>query len=153
MKRFVNVYLLIKVGLSDLQWRIYYEKVHPKTGEKDAVGTIRNFQAVMLLLAVITGLPATSRILFRTLRTKTLRTLGELFEQMDVKKKNDKWYILGSPADEISIKRKMVERGLTDILPKTEITDLNLEVNKYNMEIELLQFTKWLDREKEIGLR
>lgn len=47
----------------------------------------------------------------------------------------------------------MVERGLTDILPKTEITDLNLEVNKYNMEIELLQFTKWLDREKEIGLR
>ncbi|HRG73232.1 MAG TPA: P-loop NTPase fold protein [Leptospiraceae bacterium] len=148
LKRFVNVYLLIKVGLSDLQWRIYYEKVHPKTGEKDAVGTIRNFQAVMFLLAVITGLPATSRILFRTLRTKTLRTLGELFEQMDVKKKDDKWYILGSPADEISIKRKMVERGLTDILPKTEITDLNLEVNKYNMEIELLQFTKWLDREK-----
>ena len=148
LKRFVNVYLLIKVGLSDLQWRIYYEKVHPKTGEKDAVGTIRNFQAVMLLLAVITGLPATSRILFRTLRTKTLRTLGELFEQIDVKKRDDKWYILGSPADEISIKRKMVERGLTDILPKKEISDLNLEVNKYNMEIELLQFTKWLDREK-----
>ncbi len=148
LKRFVNVYLLIKVGLSDLQWRIYYEKVHPKTGEKDAVGTIRNFQAVMFLLAVITGLPATSRILFRTLRTKTLRTLGELFEQMDVRKKNDKWYILGSPADEISIKKKIVDHGLTDVMPKQEVADLNLEINKYNMEMELLQFTKWLDREK-----
>ena len=65
----------------------------------------------MFLLAVITGLPATSRILFRTLRTKTLKTLGELFEQIDVIKKDDKWFILGSPADEISIKKKLVERG------------------------------------------
>lgn len=148
LKRFVNVYLLIKVGLSDLQWRIYFEKVHPKTGEKDAIGTIRNYQAVMFLLAVITGLPATSRILFRTLRTKTLKTLGELFEQIDVIKKDDKWFILGSPADEISIKKKLVERGLTDIMPKQEVADLNIEINKYNMELELLQFTKWLDREK-----
>lgn len=148
LKRFVNVYLLIKVGLSDLQWRIYFEKVHPKTGEKDALGTIRNYQAVMFLLAVITGLPATSRILFRTLRTKTLKTLGELFEQIDVIKKEDKWFILGSPADEISIKKKLVERGLTDIMPKQEVADLNIEINKYNMELELLQFTKWLDREK-----
>ncbi|HNE09007.1 MAG TPA: P-loop NTPase fold protein [Leptospiraceae bacterium] len=148
LKRFVNVYLLIKVGLSDLQWRIYYEKVHPKTGEKDAVGTIRNFQAVMLLLGIITGLPATSRILFRTLRTKTLRTLGELFEQIDVRKKDDKWYILGTPAEEISIKKKLVDRGLTAVTQNTDSKPINVEVNRYNMEIELLQFTKWLDREK-----
>lgn len=148
LKRFVNVYLLIKVGLSDLQWRIYYEKVHPKTGEKDAVGTIRNYQAVMLLLGIITGLPATSRILFRTLRTKTLKTLGELFEQIDVRKKEDKWYILGIPAEEISIKKKLVDRGLTAVSQNADPKALNLEINRYNMEIELLQFTKWLDREK-----
>jgi hypothetical protein len=32
LKRFVNVYLLVKVELSDLQWQIYFEKIHPKTG-------------------------------------------------------------------------------------------------------------------------
>ena len=33
-------------------------------------------------------------------------------------------------------------------MPKQEVSDLNIEINKYNMELELLQFTKWLDREK-----
>ncbi|MBK8394122.1 MAG: protein kinase [Leptospiraceae bacterium] len=145
LKRFVNVYLLIKVGLSDLQWRIYYEKVHPKTGLKDARGTIRNYQSVMFLLAVITGLPATSRIFFRTLRTKTLQTLGELFEQIDVRKVNNVWYILGVPADELSIKKKILEKGLP---LETKKAESNSDINKYNMEMELLQFTKWLDREK-----
>ncbi|HNK57134.1 MAG TPA: hypothetical protein PLL86_13020, partial [Leptospiraceae bacterium] len=30
----------------------------------------------------------------------------------------------------------------------TDSKPINVEVNRYNMEIELLQFTKWLDREK-----
>jgi len=148
LKRFVNVYLLIKVGLSDLQWRIYYEKVNPKTGEKDSIGTIRNYQAVMFLLGVITGLPATSRIFFRTLRTKTLKNLGELFLQIDVRKVENKWYILGMPADEISIRKKLVDKGLTDITHNQDTLELSQDINKYNMEVELLQFTKWLDREK-----
>ena len=134
LKRFVNVYLLIKVGLSDLQWKIYYEKVNPKPGEKDAIGTIRNYQAVMFLLGVITGLPATSRIFFRTLRTKTLKNLGELFEQIDVRKIENKWYILGNPADEISIKKKLVDKGLTDIMHNQDNLELSPDINKYNME-------------------
>lgn len=148
LKRFVNVYLLIKVGLSDLQWMIYYEKVHPFTGEKDGAGSIRNYQAVMFLLAVITGLPATSRVFFRTLRTRTLKTLGELFNEIDVKKVDGKWFIIGTPAEELSIRRKIAERDLPELNNQKPAVLTSNDINKYYMQMELLQFTKWLDREK-----
>ena len=65
-----------------------------------------------------------------------------------MRKIENKWYILGNPADEISIKKKLVDKGLTDIMHNQDNLELSPDINKYNMEVELLQFTKWLDREK-----
>jgi hypothetical protein len=141
LKRFVNVYLLVKVGLSDLQWQIYFEKIHPKTGLKEEKGIVRNYQTVMILLAVITGLPSTSRIFFKALRTKSLRTLNDLLEAIDVKRINGKWFLFGVSSDEITIIKRAVK---TEEFSDKEING-NIEINRFNMQVELLQFTKWMD--------
>jgi serine/threonine protein kinase len=141
LKRFVNVYLLVKVGLSDLQWQIYYEKIHPRTGNKEELGIVRNYQVVMLLLAVITGLPSTSRMFFKALRTKTLKTLNDLLEAINVKKVDGKWFLFGISSDEISVIKTKIDN---EVVQEKEL-DRDFEVHKFNMQVELLQLTKWLD--------
>ncbi|MDX1961281.1 MAG: P-loop NTPase fold protein [Leptospiraceae bacterium] len=141
LKRFVNVYLLVKVGLSDLQWQIYFEKIHPKTGLKEEAGIVRNYQTVMILLAVITGLPSTSRIFFKALRTKSLMTLNDLLNAIDVKKVDGKWFLFGVSSDEITIIKRQVKNE--EFLDKASTG--SFEINRFNMQVELLQFTKWLD--------
>ncbi len=57
LKRFINVYQLIKAGLSPQEQRFFLRRV----------AALSDFQAVLFVLAVDTGLPEISPIFFRTL--------------------------------------------------------------------------------------
>ncbi|MCB1175939.1 MAG: hypothetical protein KDK36_00015, partial [Leptospiraceae bacterium] len=139
LKRFVNVYLLVKVGLSELQWQIYFDKIHPKNGLKDEKNILRNFQSVMFLLAVITGMPSTSRIFFKSLRSKTNNTIYELLDSINVKRKPDgTWTIFGETMDSITSTKKASEQKQID-------DEENNEIHNLNMQIEIMQFLKWLE--------
>ncbi|MEM7183268.1 MAG: hypothetical protein AAF518_20315 [Spirochaetota bacterium] len=154
MKRFVNVYRLIKVGMSELQWEVYYTQTAPR--KEILAWKFRNFEVVMFLLAVITGLPTISKLFFQTFRLaqENLRTLEDILAKINVIYKNE-WYIFDEPASSLprSIKISMqAERQRLQgnlVVPDDAEEDIlfgqNPNVVLNNMQIEFLNFTRWLD--------
>lgn len=144
LKRFVNSYRLIKVGLNELQWSIYFTDIHPKTGQKNTKGTVQNYQAVMFLLALITGMPSASRLFFRTLRAQSVADIRELLNRIDVKKdEEDGWKIFGVYANKLTLE-KQIEQENVGLKDENSI-NVDSEIQLYNMQLELRQFTNWLD--------
>lgn len=73
LKRFVNVYRLVKAGLSPYQRRVF---TSPGTGMGD-------YRAVLFLLAVDTGAPRAAAPLLRVLHASPPPALRELIDQVD----------------------------------------------------------------------
>jgi len=67
LKRFVNVYRLVRVGLSPWERQLFIT---------DAYG-VPDYKAVQILLAVDTGAPAITKVFFNTMRDLTLGRLTE----------------------------------------------------------------------------
>ena len=143
LKRFVNSYRLIKVGLTELQWSVYFTDIHPKTGRRGLQGTVQNYQAVMFLLALITGMPSASRLFFRTLRTQTVGSMIELLNKIDVTKEDNDWKIFGIPAKQLTQKKQVDKKASP--LNENSTTNVDSEIQLYNMQLELRQFINWLD--------
>ena len=155
MKRFVNVYRLIKVGMSQFQWEVYYTKEAPR--KDSSRWQLRNFEIVMFLLAVITGLPTISKLFFQTFRLPqtSMKTLEDVLAKVNVVYKNAEWYIFDEPASALprSIKISMqAERQRLQgnlVIPENIEEDIlfgqNPNIVLNNMQIEFLNFTRWLD--------
>ncbi|MEM7028161.1 MAG: P-loop NTPase fold protein, partial [Chloroflexota bacterium] len=71
IKRFINVYRLIKVGLDDQQHHTFFDEKDPG---------ISNSQVVMFLLAILTGIPSLSKVFFETIYDQVEKGDGEASE-------------------------------------------------------------------------
>ncbi|MCB1159167.1 MAG: hypothetical protein KDK45_16825 [Leptospiraceae bacterium] len=135
LKRFVNIYRLIKVGLSKLQWEVYFLDINPVTGYSGREGTVRNFEVVMFLLAVITGLPYTSRVFFRTLKLSEKDNLKDLLEKIGVIKTEKSWDILGVKREEVLFSGNKITNS-----PGNKNPDF------LSLQAEFIHLTSWLDK-------
>ncbi len=149
LKRFVNVYRLIKVGMNDEQWKVYYKKEKPNSNYQ---WSLKNFEVVMFLLSIITGMPGTSRMIFQNFRIKKEKhlTLQDILEKIGVvyNDSENQWYIFKDPASELPITHtlNLLKENTTVTQFQKEYTD-NIII--YHMQMEFLNFTKWLSNWKD----
>ncbi|MCB1179060.1 MAG: hypothetical protein KDK36_15855, partial [Leptospiraceae bacterium] len=66
IKRYVNVFKIIRVSLEDSKWNVYY--YNSPSFEKKNIWNMENFKIVMFLQALITGSPSLSPLFFQELR-------------------------------------------------------------------------------------
>lgn len=161
MKRFVNVYRLIKVGMNDAQWHVYYSYFSPS--DNNQKWSFRNFEIVMFLLAIITGLPTISRLFFQTFRLNQgdLHSLQDVLARINIIYKEE-WYIFDEPAStlprSISISFKNENQtsnpgpnqpsGFTEQI----ISGQNPNIVLNNMQLEFLNFCHWLENWQDVNI-
>jgi hypothetical protein len=152
LKRFVNVYRLIKVGMNDEQWNVYYKKEKPNSNH---LWSFKNFEVVMFLLSIITGMPGTSRMIFQNFRIKKEKhlTLQDVLEKIGVVFNHDEnqWYIFKDPVSELPI-----THTLNFLKENTTVSEFQKEyidnIIIYHMQMEFLNFTKWLSNWKDVQI-
>jgi len=82
LKRFINVYRLLKAGLDSTELDAFMA----------GKGSVSRYRAILLLLAVVTGMPSISQLFFRTLREgpadgegRAPGTLGEFAKVLETR--------------------------------------------------------------------
>lgn len=135
--------------MNDEQWNVYYKKEKP-----DGIGdwSFKNFEVVMFLLAVVTGMPNTSRMLYQNFRVRKqgLRTFEDVLKRINIvyKKDEDEWYIFEEPSANFPKTNVLhTKKKDEDLSSKVEHEIQGEKVNNiilYNMQMEFLNFIKWL---------
>lgn len=147
LKRFVNVYRLIKVGMNDSQWEVYYQKISPDLTKQ---WSFRNFEVVMFLLAIVTGMPNSSRLFFQSFRDqkRTSNNLNNILESMNVvySSKDNLWTLFDQPHTSIPEIIKLSVNNPSLASEKLQNATI------YNMQLEILNFVKWLEEWNEPGI-
>jgi hypothetical protein len=127
IKRYVNIFRLLRVSLEEEKWNVYYHS--SPSPDRRNIWNLENYKIVMFLQAMITGLPTLSPFFFQELRDS------------DISKKNLQQLL--------EIIRKKIKKQKIDseeeIENRTEITS---PIHKKKMEKELGDLERWMQDRK-----
>ena len=129
LKRFVNVYRLVRVGLSPWERQLFIT---------DAYG-VPDYRAVQILLAVDTGAPAITKVFFNTMRNLALGQLAETKKGREI------------PLEaKLSVLIDLVDRDELDEAAQVEWQRvrnwLGRRVDSKTLPDDVVRFARWIPR-------